>query len=100
MAWMFIAMAGATAAGIVVPLPLGVVVGLSGIPLFLSSRQFSRHYLRISRLQQDQLGDLATLVEESAQGVRVIKAFGRRRHMGGRFDDQARLVHDTGVRKA
>ena len=81
-------------------LPLGVVVALSGVPLFLSSRQFSRQYLKISRLQQDQLGDLATLVEESAQGVRVIKSFGRRRYMGGRFGDQARLVHDTGVRKA
>ena len=81
-------------------LPLGIVVALSGVPLLLSSRQFSRQYLTISRLQQDQLGDLATLVEESAQGVRVIKSFGRRRYMGGRFGDQARLVHDTGVRKA
>jgi ATP-binding cassette subfamily B protein len=80
--------------------PLGIVVALSGVPLFLSSRQFSKHYLTISRLQQDQLGDLATLVEESAQGVRLIKAFGRRGHMGGRFGAQARLVHDTGLRKA
>jgi ATP-binding cassette subfamily B protein len=80
--------------------PLGIVVALSGVPLFLSSRQFSRHYLTISRLQQDQLGDLATLVEESAQGVRLIKAFGRRGYMGGRFGAQARLIHDTGLRKA
>jgi ATP-binding cassette subfamily B protein len=70
------------------------------VPLFLSSRQFSKHYLTISRLQQDQLGDLATLVEESAQGVRLIKSFGRRGYMGGRFGAQARLVHDTGLRKA
>src|SRR5215475_635204 len=80
--------------------PLGIVVALPGVPLFLSSREFSRHYLTISRLQQDQLGDLATLVEESAQGVRLIKAFGRRGYMGGRFGAQARLVHDTGLRKA
>jgi ATP-binding cassette subfamily B protein len=80
--------------------PLGLVVGLSAIPLFFSSRNFTRQYLTTSRLQQDQQGDLATLVEESAQGIRVIKAFGRRRHMGGKFEAGARLVHDTGVRKA
>jgi ATP-binding cassette subfamily B protein len=80
--------------------PLGIVVALSGVPLFLSSRSFSRRYLTISRLQQDQLGDLATLVEESAQGVRVIKSFGRRRYMGARFGAQARRVQETGVRKA
>jgi ATP-binding cassette subfamily B protein len=80
--------------------PLGIVVALSGVPLFLSSRQFSRQYLTISRLQQDQQGDLATLVEESAHGIRVIKSFGRRRYMGRRFAAEARKVHDTGVRKA
>jgi ATP-binding cassette subfamily B protein len=80
--------------------PLGLVVGLSSVPLFLASRKFTRFYLTISRLQQDQQGDLATLVEESAQGIRVIKSFGRRRHMGGMFDAGARLVHDTGVSKA
>jgi ATP-binding cassette subfamily B protein len=80
--------------------PLGIVVALSGVPLFLSSRSFSKRYLTISRLQQDQLGDLATLVEESAQGVRVIKSFGRRWYMGARFGEQARRVQETGVRKA
>ncbi|WP_203916392.1 ABC transporter ATP-binding protein [Rugosimonospora africana] len=80
--------------------PLGLVVALSSVPLFLASRKFTRYYLTISRLQQDQLGDLATLVEESAQGIRVIKSFGRRRHMGGLFHAGARLVHDTGVAKA
>ena len=80
--------------------PLGLVVGLSSVPLFLASRKFTRFYLTISRLQQDQQGDLATLVEESAQGIRVIKSFGRRRHMAGTFDAGARLVHDTGVFKA
>ena len=48
---------------------------------------------------QDQQGDLATLVEESAQGIRVIKSFGRRRDQAARFTAGARLVHDTGVGK-
>jgi ATP-binding cassette subfamily B protein len=80
--------------------PLGAVVAASAIPLFYSSRHFTRQYLITSRRQQDQQGDLATLVEESAQGIRVIKSFGRRQHMAGRFRDSARLVHDTGVYKA
>jgi ATP-binding cassette subfamily B protein len=49
---------------------------------------------------QDQLGDLATQVEESAQGIRVIKSFGRRRHQGTLFADGAQRVHDTAVGKA
>jgi ATP-binding cassette, subfamily B, bacterial len=80
--------------------PLGLVVAVSAVPLFLFSRKFTRHYLDTSRRQQDQQGDLATLVEESAQGIRVIKSFGRRRYMGRRFEDTARQLHDTGVSKA
>jgi ATP-binding cassette subfamily B protein len=79
---------------------LGLVVAVSAVPLFLFSRKFTRHYLATSRQQQDQQGDLATLVEESAQGIRVIKSFGRRRFMGRRFEDAARKLHDTGIAKA
>jgi ATP-binding cassette, subfamily B, bacterial len=80
--------------------PLGLVVAVSAVPLFLVSRSFFHRYLATSRRQQDQQGDVATLVEESAQGIRVIKSFGRRRHMGRRFESAARLLHDTGVAKA
>ena len=80
--------------------PLGLVVAVSAIPLFLFSKRFTHHYLKTSRLQQDQQGDVATLVEESAQGIRVIKSFGRRRHMGRRFEHAAGQLHDTGVAKA
>jgi ATP-binding cassette subfamily B protein len=80
--------------------PLGLVVAVSAVPLFYFSKRFTHHYLTTSRLQQDQQGDLATLVEESAQGIRVVKSFGRRRHMAVRFEAGARLLRDTGVRKA
>ncbi len=80
--------------------PLGLVVAVSAVPLFLFSRRFTRYYLATSRRQQDQQGDVATLIEESAQGIRVIKSFGRHRHMGRRFERAARLLHDTGVDKA
>jgi ATP-binding cassette subfamily B protein len=79
--------------------PLGVVVIASAIPLFWISHSFTAAYNVAARRMQDQQGDLATLVEESAGGIRVIKAFGRRAHMGGEFDQYARKVYDTAVSK-
>src|SRR5205814_8135709 len=38
--------------------PLGLVVAVSAIPLFLFSRRFTRTYLATSRRQQDQQGDV------------------------------------------
>ncbi|MCW6005466.1 ABC transporter ATP-binding protein/permease [Micromonospora sp. CPCC 205371] len=79
--------------------PLGLLVAASGVPLFLLSRHFSRHYIAASRRMQDELGDVATLVEESAQGLRTIKSFGRRPHMAKRFGREARRLHDTAIGK-
>ncbi|MEH1123464.1 ABC transporter ATP-binding protein [Micromonospora sp. CPCC 206061] len=79
--------------------PLGLLVAASGVPLFLLSRHFSRHYIAASRRMQDELGDVATLVEESAQGLRTIKSFGRRPHMANRFGREARRLHDTAIGK-
>jgi len=80
--------------------PLAVLVTAGSIPLFYFSRNFTRFYFTAARLMQDQQGDLATLVEESAQGLRTIKAFGRRHQVSSQFEATARLVHDTGVNKA
>jgi ATP-binding cassette subfamily B protein len=80
--------------------PLGLLVATSSVPLFLASRRFTRRYLIASRRLQDQLGDLATVVEESAQGIRTTKSFGRRRYMAERFAGGARQVHDIAVGKA
>ncbi|HKS99677.1 MAG TPA: ABC transporter ATP-binding protein [Rugosimonospora sp.] len=80
--------------------PLGLLVAVSAVPLFLLSLWFSRRYITASRTMQDQQGDLATVIEESAQGIRVIKSFGRRRYMAERFRAGARDVHDTAVGKA
>ncbi|NJC69521.1 ABC transporter ATP-binding protein [Planosporangium thailandense] len=80
--------------------PLGLLVAASAVPLFVVSRRFTRQYFTASRRMQDQLGDLATQIEESAQGIRVIKSFGRRRHQGARFAEGAGRVHDTAVGKA
>jgi ATP-binding cassette subfamily B protein len=80
--------------------PLGILVAVMAIPLFVSSRRFFRRYFAAARKVQDEQGDLATLIEESAHGVRLIKSFGRRRHMGKRFTAQAQRLRDTSVGKA
>jgi ATP-binding cassette subfamily B protein len=80
--------------------PLGLLVAVSAVPLFMLSLWFSRRYIRASRRLQDQQGDLATLIEESAQGIRVIKSFGRRDYVGSQFRRGARSIHDTAVGKA
>ena len=80
--------------------PLGVLVALSFVPLFLISRGGGRAYLDMSRLVQDQQGDLATFIEESAVGIRMIRSFGRRDHVGDTFRGTARALHDSQVAKA
>jgi ATP-binding cassette subfamily B protein len=64
---------------------LGLVVLVSMVPLLIGTRRFELRYSRDARHAQDLTGDLATSIEESALGIRVIKAFGRRRHMLERF---------------
>jgi len=80
--------------------PLAALVAASAVPLFLISRNLSVAYLATSRRVQDLQGDLATFVEESAVGVRAIRSFGRREHVGHRFRHRARTLHDSGVDKA
>ncbi|MCM6791410.1 ABC transporter ATP-binding protein/permease, partial [Nocardia sp. CDC159] len=68
---------------------IGLVQTVIAIPLVLLSLRFEQQYGRASRRAQDQSGDLATTVEESAQGIRVLKAFGRGPWFGRRFRGQA-----------
>jgi ATP-binding cassette subfamily B protein len=75
-------------------------VGAAAVPLFLVSRSLSRAYLAVARQVQDQQGDLATYIEESAVGVRTIRSFGRRDHVGREFRRGARTLHDSAVGKA
>jgi ATP-binding cassette subfamily B protein len=68
---------------------LGLIVLVSTLPILTISRSWTRRYFEISRRVQDQQGDLATVVEESAGGVRVVKAFGRRELVDARFGHAA-----------
>ncbi|GAA0913213.1 ABC transporter ATP-binding protein [Nonomuraea longicatena] len=79
--------------------PLGLLVAASAVPITLVSLRFEKKYIRISRRVQDEQGDLATLVEESAIGIRTIKAFGRRHHVFDTYDVAALKVHGTSMDK-
>ena len=54
----------------------------------------------LSRRSQDQVGDLATVVEESVLGIRILKAFGRSRFLGREFIKQAAELRTTELTKA
>jgi ATP-binding cassette subfamily B protein len=77
--------------------PLGVVVVVSIVPITLTVLHFQQTYTRLSRLAQDQSGHVATHVEESALGVRVVKSFGREDYVYDRFDKQLTNLYDTQV---
>ncbi|WP_203136172.1 ABC transporter ATP-binding protein [Microbacterium sp. JZ31] len=79
---------------------LALTFVLSGVPLWIQGFLFEREYGTLTRLSQDQQGDLATSVEESVHGIRVLKAFGRGPHALRRFTRQAQTLRDTEMRKA
>lgn len=79
--------------------PLGVVAAVSMVPVTLVVQHFRRQYTRLSRRAQDQAGQVATVVEESALGLRTIKAFGREDYVFADFDAQAKTLRDLGIDK-
>ena len=76
---------------------LALVVVVCMVPIAYFSNRFHNKYKIIARRLQDQQGDLTTVIEEMATGVRIIKAFGRMPLMQKRFEDQARLVRNTSL---
>jgi ATP-binding cassette subfamily B protein len=79
--------------------PLAIVVAVGAIPILELSRRFEIVYMDVSRRLQDQNGDLTTLVEEAATGIRVTKAFGRSPLLSRGFAVQARKLHATGMHR-
>jgi ATP-binding cassette subfamily B protein len=79
---------------------LGLVTGVVFAPVLPVCFRFEKRYRVLSRRVQDQQGDLATLIEEAATGVRVLKALGRGRQAAARHDAQAAEVCQTQVEKA
>ena len=79
---------------------LGLVFLVCSIPLWIVGYRFEGRYSEVSRRSQDQAGDLATAVEESVHGIRVLKAFGRGKHALSTFRKQAESLRSTEIEKA
>jgi ATP-binding cassette subfamily B protein len=78
---------------------IGLFVLVAMLPLVAFTRKFELRYSRDARRAQDLTGDLATTVEESALGIRVIKAYGRRAHMLENFTGDARRLRGAELTK-
>ncbi|NUL47470.1 ABC transporter ATP-binding protein [Cellulosimicrobium funkei] len=79
---------------------LGLIYLAGAVPIMWRSFAFRNDFRAASRLSQDQAGDLATTVEESVHGIRVLKAFGRGGEALEGFRGQADTLRGTEVRKA
>ncbi|MFE7651259.1 ABC transporter ATP-binding protein, partial [Streptomyces phaeoluteigriseus] len=79
---------------------LGTIFLVTAIPLWIRGYLFEKRYGALTRRSQDQAGDLATSVEESVHGIRVLKAFGRGKHALRRFSRQAETLRETEMSKA
>ncbi|MFM6965802.1 MAG: ABC transporter ATP-binding protein [Rhodoluna sp.] len=79
---------------------LGLIFFACSVPIWIKGFQFERDYHAVARLSQDQAGDLATSVEESVHGIRVLKAFGRGDHIAGKFAADADTLRGTEIKKA
>jgi ATP-binding cassette subfamily B protein len=79
---------------------LGLIFLVCSIPLWIYGFVFEGKYSTIARRSQDQAGDLATAVEESVHGIRVLKAFGRGKYALKNFESQAEQLRGTEIEKA
>lgn len=79
---------------------LGTIFLVTSAPLWYAGFRFEKTYGVLARQSQDQAGDLATSVEESVHGIRVLKAFGRGKHALLKFTRQAETLRETELSKA
>lgn len=68
---------------------LALVFLVCSIPMFVFGSRFRNRFAGLSRAAQDQWGDVATAVEESVHGIRVLRSFGRGSDSLERFAEQA-----------
>jgi ATP-binding cassette subfamily B protein len=78
---------------------LGLVIALAAVPLMIITLLLERRFSVAARRAQDQGGDLATVIEESALGIRVLKSLGRGRRLTSRFVADARGLRGTELLK-
>ncbi len=79
---------------------LGLLFLLTSIPIWIRGYRFEKQYHSVARVSQDQAGDLATSIEESVHGIRVVKAFGRGGYFADKFATDASNLRSTELKKA
>ncbi|OJX95711.1 MAG: ABC transporter [Micrococcales bacterium 73-15] len=79
---------------------LGLLYLVGAIVMVVLTFRLRRSYGAAARRARDQAGDLATNVEESVQGIRVLKAFGRGEDAHEDFFSQADELRRTELVKA
>src|SRR3954447_8209156 len=77
--------------------PLAVLTVVALLPIAFVSSRFRRRYTAVTRSVQDQQGDLTTTIEESAVGIRVVKAFRQGPLLSRRFADEADGLRQTAL---
>ena len=78
---------------------LGSIFLICSLPLIVISIRFQRRFITLARSTQDQQGDLATTIEESVHGIRVLKSFGRAGEALEEFLGQANELRGTELAK-
>ncbi|GFZ86270.1 ABC transporter ATP-binding protein [Nesterenkonia alkaliphila] len=71
----------------------------AAVPVIVLGPAFRRKFIHYSRSAQDQAGEVATKVEESVHGIRVLKAFGRGDWARSSFKEEAATLRDLEVSK-
>lgn len=79
---------------------LGLLFLVTSIPIWIRGYRFEKQYHSVARISQDQAGDLATSIEESVHGIRVVKAFGRSGYFADKFSRDASNLRSTELKKA
>lgn len=78
---------------------LAAAILVAMIPLGFASTVFQNRFRSAARAAREQAADVATTAEESAVGIRVLKALGGRSFMGARFDAAAARARDAELEK-
>ena len=79
---------------------LALIFLAAAVPIMAYGFRFRTRFSKVACRSQDQAGDLATTVEESVHGIRVLKAFGRSREALENFNEQAEELRQTEIVKA
>jgi ATP-binding cassette subfamily B protein len=79
---------------------LGLITGAMLLPVLLFCTLFERRYTVLARRAQDQDGDLTTVVEEAATGVRILKALGRAPESSAAHYAQGQRLGETRIAMA